>query len=100
MKIHFAKRECGVAISIRAAIVALVNRHKAEPAQTVPWKENVPQITPRWNYQPKGLLRSRAPLDAAPTETAETLISSAAARDQAIKHAGSISPFRGTTKVP
>jgi hypothetical protein len=46
MKIFFPTCRSGVGISIRAAINALLNWHKAERAQTAARKKDVPQITP------------------------------------------------------
>jgi len=53
MKISFPNYGSGVGISIRAAINALLNWHKAERAQTVARKKDVPQITPGWDYRPR-----------------------------------------------
>jgi hypothetical protein len=53
MKISFQRCGSAVGISIRAAINAWLNGHKAERTQTVARKENVPQITPGWDYRPR-----------------------------------------------
>jgi hypothetical protein len=60
MKISFPNCGSGAGISVRAAINALLNWHKAERAQTVVRKENVPQITPGWDYRPRKPIRPPA----------------------------------------
>jgi len=60
MKISFPNYGSGALISIRAAINAWLNGHKAERAQTVARKENVPQITPGWDYRPRKPIRPPA----------------------------------------
>jgi hypothetical protein len=53
MKISFPNCGSSAGISIRAAINALLNWHKAERTQTAARKKNVPQITPGWDYRPR-----------------------------------------------
>jgi hypothetical protein len=60
MKISFSNFGSRTGISIRAAINALLNWHRAERAQTVARKENVPQITPGWDYRPRKPIRPPA----------------------------------------
>ena len=81
MKIWFPNCSSGAGISVRAAINGLLNWHKAERAQTAARKKNVPQITPGWDYRPRGSVRRHTAVDAARTETAETLSSSSSAVD-------------------
>ena len=73
MRIFFPKYRSGAGISIRAAINALLNWRKAERAQTASRIENVPPITPGWDYRPRASVRRHATVDAARAETAETL---------------------------
>src|SRR5437773_11449757 len=80
MKISFPNCDSGVGISIRATVAALLNGHKADPAQTGARKKNVPQVTPGWNYRPRESFRPQAALAAAQAED-ETLSSSAGAVD-------------------
>jgi hypothetical protein len=79
MKISFPKRGSGVGISIPAVIKGLLKRHNAERAQTAHWKKSAPQITSEWDYRPREVIRRHAVVDAARTETAETLSSSPSA---------------------
>jgi len=65
MKIWFPNCTSGALISMRAAINALLNWHKAERAQTSASKKNVPQITPGWDYGPREPVRRHAAADAA-----------------------------------
>jgi hypothetical protein len=74
MKIFFPNCGSGAGISIRAAINALLNWHKAERTQTAARKKNVPQITPGWDYRPRESVRRHAAADAARAETSETLV--------------------------
>ena len=73
MKISFPNRGSGALISIRAAINALLNGHKAERAQTAAREKNVPRITSQWDYRPKKPIRSRAGCDSPSPETSEVL---------------------------
>jgi hypothetical protein len=72
MKIFFADYRSGAGISLRAAINALLNSHKAERTQTAARKRNVPQITPGWDYRPRESVRRHAAVDVARAETAKT----------------------------
>jgi hypothetical protein len=74
MKISFPNCGSGAGISIRAAISALLNWHKAEQTQTAARKKNAPQITPGWDYRPRESVRRDAAADAARAETPETLV--------------------------
>lgn len=80
MKISFTNYGSGASISIRAAINAVLNRRKAERAQTTA-RKNTPQLIPGWDYRTKGSVRRHAAVDAARTETAESLNSSPSAVD-------------------
>jgi hypothetical protein len=71
MKIFFANSRSGAGISIRAAINALLNWHKAERTQTAARKKNLPQITPEWNYRPKEKPRMFAAIGSAGRESIE-----------------------------
>jgi hypothetical protein len=79
MKISFTNCGSGAGVSIRAAINALLNGYKAERTQIAHRKKNVPQITSGWDYRPREVIRRYAAVDAARTETAETLSSSPSA---------------------
>jgi hypothetical protein len=79
MKISLLNCGSGAGISIRAAINALLNGHKAERTQTAARKKNVPQITPGWDYRPREPVRRHAAADAARAETSGSLTSTAAA---------------------
>jgi len=64
MKISFPNRRSGVGVSIGAAIKALLNRHKAEPAQTESSEKDVAQMTSGWDYRPRKVMRQYAADDA------------------------------------
>ena len=81
MKIWFPNCSSGIGISIRTAISALLTWHKPERTHTEAWEKNVPQITPGWDYRPRKSVRRHAAVDAARTETAESLNSSPSAVD-------------------
>jgi hypothetical protein len=81
MKIFFPNCGSGAGISIRAAINALLNWHKAERTQTAARKKNVPQITPGWDYRPRESVRRHAAVDVARAKTAKTPSSSPAVVD-------------------
>jgi hypothetical protein len=65
MKISFPDCGSGAGISIRAAINALLNGHKAKGTPTAARRKNVPQITPGWDYRPRKSIRRHTPVDAA-----------------------------------
>jgi len=81
MKIWFPNCSSGIGISIRTAINSLLNRQKAERTKTADREKNVPQISPGWDYRPRKSVRRHAAVDAARTETAESLNSSPSAVD-------------------
>jgi hypothetical protein len=72
MKISFPNYGSGIGISIRAAINGLLDRHKAERAQTTT-RKNTPQLIPGWDYRPRGSVRRHAAVDTALAETGESL---------------------------
>jgi hypothetical protein len=73
MKMYFPNCGSGAGISIRAAINALLNWHKAERTQTAPRKKNLPQITPGWDYRPREATRAYAAVDSAGAATSGVL---------------------------
>ena len=81
MKIFFANDRSGAGVSLRAAINALLNSHKAERTQTAARKRNVPQITLGWDYRPRESVRRHAAVHVARAETAKTLSSTPAIVD-------------------
>jgi len=81
MKISFPNYGSRAGIWIRSAINALLTWHKPERTHTEARKKNVPQITPGWDYRPRKPIRRHTPVDAARTETAESLNSSPSAVD-------------------
>jgi hypothetical protein len=108
MKIYFPNYRSGAGISLRAAIDAWLNSHKAERTQTAARKRNVPQITPGWDYRPRESIRRHAAVDVARAKTARTLSSSPAVvdasnvisfdlinRDPAVEHERTKAPLSG-----
>lgn len=81
MKIFFPNYRSGAGNSLRAAINAWLNSHKAERTQTAARKRNVRQITPGWDYRPRESIRRHAAVDVARAKTAKTLSSSPAVVD-------------------
>jgi len=73
MKISFPNRRSGVGVSIGAAIKALLNRHKAEPAQTQSREKHVAQMTSGWDYRPRKVMRHYAADDATGTSAVVSL---------------------------
>ena len=81
MKISFPNYGSRAGIWIRSAINALLTWHKPERTHTEARKKNVPEISPGWDYRPRKSVRRHTPVDAARTETAESLNSSPSAVD-------------------
>jgi hypothetical protein len=81
MKIFFPNYRSGAGISLRAAINAWLNSHKAERTQTAARKRNVRQITPGWDYRPRESVRRHAAVDVPRAETAKNPSASPSAVD-------------------
>ena len=59
----------GVLLCLGAAAVIFLNQGEVNEAPSAPIEENVPQLTPQWDYRPRKPIRGRAALDS--TETSD-----------------------------
>jgi len=76
MKIPLANSS--LATWLTKAVTVLRNRNTVRVTETALPMQNVPQITPAWDYRPRGVVRQDAPLDgggARNTELAGTSMS-------------------------
>ena len=63
----------GILLCLGAAAAIFLNQSKANEAPSAPIEENVPRLTPQWNYRPRKPIRARATLDSLSTETSDGL---------------------------
>lgn len=69
MKTSFANS--GLAIWLTRAVSALRKRNNVQVTDTALPMQNMPQITPGWDYRPRGVVRKDAAFDCGGTRTAE-----------------------------
>ena len=74
MKIPLANSS--LAAWLTKAVSALRNRNRVQLTDTVLPMQNVSQITPGWDYRPRGIVRQDAAFDCGRVETAEVAGSS------------------------
>src|SRR4029450_10446941 len=58
-----------------AAVAIFLNRSEVNEAPSAPLEENLPRLTPQWDYRPRKARRARAALDSLSTETSHGLSS-------------------------
>ena len=64
----------GILLCLGAAAVAIfLSRSEVNEAPSAPIEENVPRLTPQWDYRPRKAIRARAALDSPGTETSDGL---------------------------
>jgi hypothetical protein len=64
----------GILLCLGAAAVAIfLNKSDINEAPSAPLEENVPRLTPQWDYRPRKAIRARAALDSPGTETSDGL---------------------------
>ena len=63
----------GILLCLGAAAAILLKQSEVNEAPTAPIEENVPRISPQWDYRPKKPIRAHAIFDSASTETSDVL---------------------------
>ena len=66
----------GILLCLGAAAVAIfLNKSDINEAPSAPLEENVPRLTPQWDYRPRKPIRARGVLDSPGTKTSDDLSS-------------------------
>jgi hypothetical protein len=65
----------GILLLLGARAAIFLGQSKVDETPSAPIEENVPRLTPQWDYQPKKARRARAALDRPSTETSDGLSS-------------------------
>jgi hypothetical protein len=65
----------GVLLCLAAAAVIFLNQGEISEAPSAPIEQEVPQLTPQWDYRPRKPIRGRAVLESPSTETSDGLSS-------------------------
>jgi hypothetical protein len=63
----------GILLWLGTAAAISLSQSKVEEAPSPPIEENVPQLTPQWDYRPRKPTRARGVLDRPDTKTSEDL---------------------------
>ena len=63
----------GILLCLGAAVPIVRNQSEVNEAPSAPIEENVPRLTPQWDYRPKKPIRAPAVFDRASAETFEVL---------------------------
>jgi len=61
----------GILLCLGVAVAIFFNQHKIDEAPGAPIEENVPQLTPQWDYRVKKTIRPYAAADSPSTEISE-----------------------------
>ena len=65
----------GILLFLGAAAAIFLKQSEVNEAPSAPIEENVPRLTPQWDYRPTKARRARAALDRPSTETSDGLSS-------------------------
>jgi hypothetical protein len=65
----------GILLFLGAAAAIFLNQSKVNEPPGAPIEENVPELTPQWNYRPRKPIRARGVLHSPSTETSDDLSS-------------------------
>ena len=65
----------GILLCLVAAAAIFLNQSQVNEVPSGPIEENVPRLTPQWDYRPRKPIRARATLDSPSTETSDGLSS-------------------------
>jgi hypothetical protein len=65
----------GILLLLGARAAIFLNKSEVNETPSAPIEENVPRLTPQWDYRPRKPIRARAALDSASTETSDGLSS-------------------------
>jgi hypothetical protein len=65
----------GILLCLGVAVAIFFNHRKIDEAPGAPIEENVPRLTPQWDYRPRKPIRAWAVLDSPSTETSDGLSS-------------------------
>jgi hypothetical protein len=65
----------GILLWLGARAAIFINKSEVNETPSAPIEENVPQLTPQWDYRPRKARRARAALDSPGTETSDGLSS-------------------------
>jgi len=65
----------GILLCLGAAAAIFLNQSKANEAPSAPIEENVPRLTPQWNYRPRKPIRARGVFDSPGPKTSDDLSS-------------------------
>jgi hypothetical protein len=65
----------GILLLLGARAAIFPNKSEVNETPSAPIEENVPRLTPQWDYRPRKPIRARPALDSASTETSDGLSS-------------------------
>jgi hypothetical protein len=65
----------GILLFLGSAAAIFLNQNKVNEVPSAPIEENVPRLTPQWDYRPRKPIRGRGVLDSPSTETSDGLSS-------------------------
>jgi hypothetical protein len=65
----------GMLLCLGAAAAIFLKQNKIDETPSAPVEENVPRLTPQWDYRPRKPIRARGVLDSPSTETSDDLSS-------------------------
>jgi hypothetical protein len=65
----------GILLCLGVAVAIFFNQGKIDEAPSAPIEENVPRLTPQWDYRPRKPIRAWAVLDSPSIETSDGLSS-------------------------
>jgi hypothetical protein len=65
----------GILLLLGAGAAIFLNQSKVDEAPSAPIEENLPRLTPQWDYRPTKARRARATLDSPSTEASDGLSS-------------------------
>ena len=65
----------GILLLLGARAAIFLNKSEVNETPSAPIEENVPRLTPQWDYRPRKPIRARATLDSPSTETSDGLSS-------------------------
>ena len=65
----------GILLLLGARAAIFLNKSEVNETPSAPIEENVPRLTPQWDYRPRKPIRARATLDSPGTKTSDDLSS-------------------------
>jgi hypothetical protein len=65
----------GILLGLGARAAIFLNKNEVNETTSALFEENVPRLTPQWDYRPRKPIRARGVLDSPNTETSDDLSS-------------------------